>query len=170
MSDELKVGGVCLLTGLVAGMMLTVMITPHPREQALKIDLKASEQARAVEAEGAAITAASGQKAEARAVHIRTVTREIVRRVPQILPPDVAARYPLPAGFVRLHDAAARGDLPATGGPAAQPDDAPSAVTAADAAAVITGNYGSCSETAARLSALQDWVRAQQALMNGDTR
>jgi hypothetical protein len=168
MSDELKIGAVCLLSGLVAGMMLTVMVMPRHREEALKIDLKASERARAVEVRSAAATSAIGRKAEARAIEIRTETKEIIRRVPQILTPDVVARYPLPAGFVRLHDAAARGDLPAPHGPAGHPDDAPSAVTAADAATVIAGNYGNCNETAAELSALQDWVRAQQTVMNGD--
>lgn len=168
MSDELKTGGICLLSGLVAGMMLTVMVMPRHREEALKVDLKASELARSVEARGAATSSAIGRKAEARAIAIRTETQEIVRRVPQILTPDILARYPLPAGLVRLHDAAARGDLPAAHGPAGQSDDAPSAVTAADAAIVVAGNYGHCNETAAELSALQDWVRAQQTVMNGD--
>ncbi len=170
MSEDLKTGGVCLLTGAVIGMILTVMAMPHHREETLKVDLKASETARAVEAKGAAVTFAAGERAEAQAVRIRTVTKEIVRRVPQFLTPQVVARYPLPAGFVRVHDAAALGDLSQASGPAAQPDDAPSAVTAADAAGVIAGNYGSCSETATRLSALQDWVRAQQAVMNGDAK
>ena len=134
----------------------------------MKIELNASGRARAIEAQGAAATSAAGRKAEARTLQIRTVTKEIVRRVPQILTSDVVARYPLPAGFVRVHDAAALGDLSQASGSAHQPDDSPSAVTAADAAAVIVENYGNCTETAARLSALQDWVRAQQTVMNGD--
>jgi len=99
MNDILKAGGIGLLTGLMAGMMLAAMVLPRHREDALKIELNASGRARAIEAQGAA---------------------------------------------------------------------APSAVTAADAATVIVENYGNCTETAARLSALQDWVRAQQMVMNGD--
>lgn len=159
--------GVSALTGALATLMLCITFGPHPKEQALKADLKAEQHARAVETAGAKVSADIGVKAEAQAVQIRTVTKEVVRYVPQILTPDVDRQYPLPNGFVSLHDAAITGDLSTLGGTPGEPDDAPSDVAASEAAIVIAANYGACSENAARLTALQDWVRAQQTIMNG---
>lgn len=80
----------------------------------------------------------------------------IVKEVPIYVPAD---SYPLPGGFRLLHDAAAIGAVPDRAGIA----DAAS-VPAQDAASTVVDNYTTCHETAARLTALQDWVRQQQAL------
>lgn len=87
---------------------------------------------------------------------IRERGATIVKEVPIYVPSDAA---PLPGGFRLLHDAAAAGAVP---DPAGIPDAA--GVPAQDAAAVVAENYGTYHETAARLTALQDWVRQQQAL------
>jgi hypothetical protein len=88
---------------------------------------------------------------------VRGRTEYITKEVPVYVPADAC---PLPAGFRLLHDAAATGNpLP---GPAAVAHAAP--VPAQTAAAVVVGNYGSCHETAARLTALQEWVREQERL------
>ena len=65
-------------------------------------------------------------------------------------------------GFVRLHDAAARGgDLSTASEGAGQSDDAPSGVALSAAAATIVANYGGCRADEQRLADLQRWLKAQ---------
>lgn len=88
---------------------------------------------------------------------IRTVTKEIIREVPSILPAATAGAVLLPVGFGLLHDAAALGTPALLRPPAASgPDEAP--VTAAHLATTVTENYGVCRDTSDRLEKLQDWA------------
>ena len=91
---------------------------------------------------------------------VRTVTRTLIEKVPEYVSATTDARYPLPLGFVRLHDAAVAGvDLSAAAPDPDGTDDAPSGVAASAAAAVIVGNYGACHADQARLAELQAWAR-----------
>jgi hypothetical protein len=93
---------------------------------------------------------------------VRVVTRTLVERIPARITAAVDARYPLPWGFVRVHDAAAAGlDLPAFAPGAERADDAPSGVALSEAARVVAANYGDCRADQARLAALQAWTRAE---------
>ena len=121
--------------------------------------LKASEGARNQEAKAQVITETVSTQHEAKAVQIRTVYRDIIREVPTYVTVQADAACVVPAGFVRLHDAAAAGRLP---GPAGQSDDAPSGVALSAASGVIAENYGTYAEVAQRLTDLQAWVRAQR--------
>lgn len=87
---------------------------------------------------------------------IRGDTQTIVRQVPVFVP---AGSCDLPGGFRVLHDAAAQGSVP---DPAGAADAAP--VPAQAAAATVVDNYGTCRETAERLTSLQQWVREQKAI------
>lgn len=87
---------------------------------------------------------------------IRGRTQTIVKEVPVYVPSDAPA---LPGGFRVLHDAAALGVIP---DPARIADAAP--VAAQDVAATVADNYGTCQANAEQVSALQDWIRQQQAL------
>lgn len=89
-------------------------------------------------------------RAESKA-RIVTVTKEIVREVPVLVP---AGTPPLPGGWRVLHDAAAEG-VPAD--PASGADAAP--VGAAEAAETVVENYGACRDTADQLARLQEWIR-----------
>ncbi|HXQ16901.1 MAG TPA: hypothetical protein VN814_19995 [Caulobacteraceae bacterium] len=92
---------------------------------------------------------------------VRTVTRTLIEKVPVYVSATTDARFPLPVGFVRLHDAAAAGDdLPAVAPGADGADDAASDVAASAAATVIVGNYGACHADQARLAELQAWARS----------
>jgi len=93
---------------------------------------------------------------------IHDTTQTLQREIPSYVTPATDRAFPLPWGFVRLHDAAASGlsTLPAAG----PTDAAASDVAASTAAGVIVTNYGICHETVAQLSALQDWVRERNAL------
>jgi hypothetical protein len=105
------------------------------------------------------LAAVADQRAEDR---VRTVTRIILQKVPEYVTPADDARFPLPWGFVRLHDAAAAGaDLSAAAPGSGWPDGAASDVTASGAAAVIAANYGDCRADQARLAALQGWARGE---------
>nr|MDN0209913.1 hypothetical protein [Xanthomonas arboricola pv. corylina] len=78
------------------------------------------------------------------------------REIPIYVTQKADAACAIPAGFVRLHDAAASGNPagPATGDP-----DAPAiGITLSAVAGTITDNYTSCHATAEQLSALQDWI------------
>ena len=83
-------------------------------------------------------------------------TRTIIKEIPVYVPANSPDLGP---GFRVLHDAAALGALP---DPARIADAAP--VPAQAAAETILGNYGTCQANDAQLSALQDWIRAQQAV------
>lgn len=90
--------------------------------------------------------------------HAATLQREIPRHVTT----TADAACPVPVGFVRLHDAAAQG-MPID--PAAGNPDAPApGIALSGVAATVAGNYATCHETAAQLTALQDWVRGLQAI------
>lgn len=116
--------------------------------------------------QGAINTAAAAKDATAQA-EIRYVTRTIVKEVPTYVSPATDARFPLPVGLVRVHDAAAIGIDPARlSDPAGLADDQASDVEASEAASAIAGNYGECRATATRLTELQDWVASQAMAFN----
>lgn len=98
---------------------------------------------------------------------IRTTTKETIREVPRYLPavPPSQPSDPitfgaghvlLPAGFWLLHNAAAQGtpvdDYATSSGPDATP------VTPQAVAETVIENYGTCHDTADRLTHLQDYV------------
>ena len=101
----------------------------------------------------APVVEAAHQKALAKIV---TVTQTIIKEVPIYVKATDCA---MPGGFRVLHDAAAHGTVPDP----ARIADAASA-PAADVASTGASNYGTCHETAQRLTDLQAWVRAQAAL------
>jgi hypothetical protein len=88
---------------------------------------------------------------------IREVIHDIQREAPRYVSPSTDAAYPLPVGFVRLHDAAATARLP---GPPEPADAQASTVTASDAATVIASNYGTCQAIREQLIALIDRLQA----------
>jgi hypothetical protein len=84
----------------------------------------------------------------------------IVKEVPVYVPVQADAACTINRGFVRLHDAAAAGELPEPPGDA----DAPAAGLALSAVAgTVTANYQTCHENAEQLRALQVWVSEMAA-------
>ncbi|MGV7167014.1 hypothetical protein ACDI35_05100 [Xanthomonas axonopodis pv. cajani] len=86
---------------------------------------------------------------------VRQAGATITREIPIYVTQKADAACTIPAGFVRLHDAA-------TGNPAGPPTgdpDAPAAgITLSAVAGTVADNYTSCHATAEQLSALQDWI------------
>ena len=93
---------------------------------------------------------------------IVVVTETIIKEVPTYVK---ATDCPMPGGFRVLHDAAAHGTLP---DPARIADA--SSVPAAAVATTVAINYGTCHETAQRLTDLQGWVTEQKDLKLSDER
>ncbi len=78
-----------------------------------------------------------------------------IKEVPAYVPVQADAACTINRGFVRLHDAAAAGELPEPAGDA----DAPAAGIALSAVAgTVAANYQTCHENAEQLKALQTWV------------
>ena len=96
---------------------------------------------------------------------VRTVRERgatITREIPIHVTAKADAACPVPAGFVRVHDAAAQG---VSLDPAAGDPDAPvPGLALSGVADAVARNYTTCHETAAQLTALQDWVRGLQAI------
>ncbi|AZR28337.1 hypothetical protein NX80_019875 [Xanthomonas vasicola pv. arecae] len=87
---------------------------------------------------------------------VREAGATITREIPIYVTQKADAACAIPAGFVRLHDAAATGN-PA-GPPTADPDAPAPGITLSGIAGTVADNYTSCHATAAQLSALQDWI------------
>lgn len=124
---------------------------------AYELTLARAEATHRIEAEAAAAQ-----------VEIREVFRTITEKVPVYVSVESDAHCQLPAGFVRLHDAAAVGTVPdAVPDPAGEPHDAPAGVALSAASATIVGNYEVCHAARRQLMDLQAWIRTQQALDEG---
>lgn len=113
--------------------------------------------------QAAVITQDVGAAVETARAETRIVYRTIIERIPVHVTPEIDRDYPVPVGFVRLHDAAARGSAPALSDGAGQPDDAPSGVPLSAVADTVVGNYASCTDDRARLIGWQDWYAQQRA-------
>ena len=112
-----------------------------------------AKEAAAANTTRAAITPPIVQKEAAAQAQIRTVTKTIIKEVPTYVKDTDC---PVPGGFRVLYDAAAHGVIPDPSGIA---DAAPAAL--ADVASTTVENFGTYHEVAERLTALQEWVRAQ---------
>ena len=83
----------------------------------------------------------------------------LIKEVPVYVPVEADTACTIHRGFVRLHDAAAAGELP---GPAGDTDAAAAGIALSDVAGTVAANYQTCHENAEQLRALQAWVRDVQ--------
>lgn len=93
---------------------------------------------------------------------VRTVRERghtLIKEIPVYVTREADAACPVPAGFVRVHDAAAA-NLP-VGDPRGA-DAAASGLALSAAAGTIADNYATCHENAEQLSALQALLRERQ--------
>ena len=84
----------------------------------------------------------------------------IIKEVPVYVPVQADAACTINRGFVRLHDAAAAGDLPE---PARDADAAATGIALSAVAGTVAANYQTCHENAEQLTALQVWVSEMSA-------
>lgn len=123
--------------------------------------LKASEDARAVEAGAAAINLDIGAKHSEKLTEFLIVRKIIEREVTANVTPEADRNCAVPAGFVQLHDNAAAGRVPDLSGSAGDVD-APTTVALSTVAKTVTGNYGTCNEIRTQLIDFQEWARRQR--------
>jgi hypothetical protein len=79
----------------------------------------------------------------------------IFKEVPVYVPAQADAACTINRGFVRLHDAAAAGELP---DPARDADASAAGIALSAVAGTLAANYQTCHENAEQLRALQAWV------------
>ena len=79
----------------------------------------------------------------------------IIKEVPIYVPDQADAACTINRGFVRLHDAAAAGEVPE---PARDADAAAAGIALSAVAETVAGNYQSCHENAEQLRAVQAWA------------
>ena len=87
---------------------------------------------------------------------IREKGETIIKEVPVYVPVQADAACTINRGFVRLHDAAAAGELPE---PARDADAAAEGIALSAVAGTVAANYRTCHENAEQLIALQAWAR-----------
>lgn len=80
----------------------------------------------------------------------------IIKEVPVYVPVQADAACTINRGFVRLHDAAAAGELPES---ARDADAVAAGIALSAVAGTVVANYQSCHENAEQLRALQTWIR-----------
>nr|WP_208600986.1 MULTISPECIES: hypothetical protein [Pseudomonas] len=88
--------------------------------------------------------------------------KTIIERVPVYVSEKADRACVVPAGFVRLHDAAAHA-LPAPE-PAGAADEAPSGVGLSAVAVTTAGNYAKCEANAEQLKSLLDYLRLHKLI------
>lgn len=97
---------------------------------------------------------------------IRLKGDTIIKEIPRYVTPQADASCTVPVGFVRLHDAAAAGNLlnPGAGGA----DAAPSGLALSAVAGTVAGNYTNSHANAGQLTELQALLRRQGVTILGD--
>ena len=91
---------------------------------------------------------------------VREKGETIIKEVPVYVPVQADATCTINRGFVRLHDAAATGELPES---ARDADAAAAGIALSAVAGSVATNYQTCHENAEQLRALQGWVREMDA-------
>lgn len=127
----------------------------------------AQDQAAHKQADADKITADQNATAsERRQQQLQQVIANL-RKVPQYVTPETDKRFPLPCGFVRLHDAGANGiEAAAVSLPAGKTDGDECPVTPSAAASIIQSNYGLALGWKAEVDGWWNWYAKQAANWN----
>lgn len=150
--------GLCLGSG--STWWLRDQMAAHAQLAAARAETKQVKGVLVQERKADAASQALGQAAAERQVEIQYVTRTQIKEVPTYVTVQTDARFPVPVGLVRVHDAGALGvgvsEIPA---PAGKSDGDPSDITASQFGAAVTDNYGACRQSRQQLIDLQTWIR-----------
>ncbi|WP_311238392.1 MULTISPECIES: hypothetical protein [unclassified Xanthomonas] len=153
-----------MVTRLIILLVLIAVLVGGCVWQEQRVSTAQRERKQALDAKAAAIAERDSARASTKTVVeyvdrvqiVREAGATITREIPIYVTQKADAACAIPAGFVRLHDAAASGN-PA-GPPAGDPDAPAAGITLSGIAGTVADNYTSCHATAAQLSALQDWI------------
>ena len=145
-----------ILVALVGGFVLTETGRRHAAEDRAS----RAEDARR-EAEAARDLALASERVVVRYVDrvqvVRGNAQIITKEIPIHVTPTANAACTVPAGFVRLHDAAAANEP--TGPSPGNPDAPAAGVALSDVAGAVADNYAACHANAAQVIGLQEYVR-----------
>ena len=89
----------------------------------------------------------------------------IVKEIPKLITATADGQCVIPNGFVLLHDSASRNEVPDSSGVT---NEAASGVKLSGVAETITENYTTYHKVAEQLRSLQEWVKEQKRVYNGD--
>ena len=89
----------------------------------------------------------------------------IVQKVPEYITKESDAKCTIPNGFVVLHDAAAKGEVPDS---TRDVNEAASGVALSTVGKTVAENYTTCHQNVEQLKALQEWVKTQEKIYNGN--
>lgn len=89
----------------------------------------------------------------------------LIQKVPEYISKDSDAKCVVPNGFVVLHDAAAKGEVPDS---TRDVNEAASGVALSTVGKTVTENYTTCHQNVEQLKSLQEWVRTQEKIYNGN--
>ncbi|WP_372168725.1 hypothetical protein [Xanthomonas axonopodis] len=153
-----------MVTRLIILLALIALLVGGCVWQEQRVSFARTERKQALDAKAAAIAERDSARASTKTVVeyvdrvqiVREAGATITREIPIYVTQKADAACAIPAGFVRLHDAAATGN-PA-GPPTGDPDAPAAGITLSAAAGTVADNYTSCHATAAQLSTLQDWI------------
>lgn len=89
----------------------------------------------------------------------------IAKEIPKLISQNADAMCAVPNGFVLLHDSASRNEIPDTSG---NVNEGTSDVKISGVAKTITENYTTYYQVVEQLKSLQEWVKEQKRIYNGD--
>ena len=164
MSRLYWLGGLLLVAALLFGLGWTAR-GEHEQDQATQAELDRLAKAFAQGQELGTVRDNVVTEYVDRVQIIKERGATIIKEVPVYVSAKADAACTVNAGFVRVHDAAAK-SLPAPE-PAGAADEAPSGVALSAVAATAAENYTSCNANAEQLTQLQSLLLQYQATVKG---
>jgi hypothetical protein len=89
----------------------------------------------------------------------------IAKQIPNLISATADGQCVIPNGFVLLHDSASRNEVPDASG---STNEGTSEVKLSGVGKTITENYTTYHQVAEQLRSLQEWVKEQKRIYNGD--
>jgi hypothetical protein len=125
---------------------------------------KAELHAREVEAKAETINTDLQNQLTTALSRTRTITKTLIKEVPNYVTVKADAGCVVPLGFMQLHDAAAAGvDVSGLPGGTSGAVNAASGVKLSSVAATVVGNYGTCNATRQQVIGWQSWYAKQSS-------
>lgn len=165
-----KIGGAALAAVVIAwgahwttATYYRLQISEGEKRHALEIIIAQDKAAEAQEAADKITYGVNAEAAEARAKRLEIVISNL-QKVRSYVPPEVDRLFPLPCGFVRLHDAGARGiDAATVSLPTGKTDSDQCDVAPSVAAGIVQRNYGLALDWKGEVDGWWKWYGEQKA-------
>jgi hypothetical protein len=137
----------------------------HEQKAETKRTAQATAQVVRHEQAAAQVSTASAQHLIDEKARIETVTKVLIRKVPVYVTAKADAACVVPRGFVRVFDAAGRGEAEVPGS-SGGPDDAASGVPLSAVLSTVVANDGVAYDWRAEALTWRDWYTKQAAAWN----